>query len=135
MDNDPTERASRAVALGRRKWHVGGGADEGGRRAAQIDGILATCKSAGVKLHAYLADVLPPGCSARRRSSWPTSRCADGPRPESERADARPIASLVSRARAARRVLGWTVPDVALPRPEPGSLRRAAGVGAPLRPS
>lgn len=57
IDNNPAESAIRAVALGRKNWLFAGG-DEGGRRAALLYSILATCKSADVEPFAYLADVL-----------------------------------------------------------------------------
>lgn len=57
IDNNPAEQAIRAVALGRKNWLFAGG-DEGGRRAALLYSILATCRSAGVEPFAYLTDVL-----------------------------------------------------------------------------
>jgi len=57
IDNNPAESAIRAVALGRKNWLFAGG-DEGGRRAALLYSVLATCKSAGVEPFAYLADIL-----------------------------------------------------------------------------
>jgi transposase len=57
IDNNPAENAIRAVALGRKNWLFAGG-DEGGRRAALLYSIFATCASSGVEPFAYLADVI-----------------------------------------------------------------------------
>lgn len=57
IDNNPAENAIRAIALGRKNWLFAGG-DEGGRRAALLYSIFATCQSADVEPFAYLADVL-----------------------------------------------------------------------------
>jgi transposase len=70
IDNNPAEQAIRAVALGRKNWLFAGG-DEGGRRAALLYSILATCKSAGVEPFAYLSDVLA------RVERTPVSRVAE----------------------------------------------------------
>ena len=70
IDNNPAEQAIRAVALGRKNWLFAGG-DEGGRRAALLYSILATCRSAGVEPFAYLTDVLG------RIQRTPSSRVAE----------------------------------------------------------
>ncbi len=57
IDNNRAERALRAVVIGRKNW-LFAGSDEGGRRAAIIYSIVATCKENGVEPWAYLADVL-----------------------------------------------------------------------------
>ncbi|MBE7559552.1 transposase domain-containing protein [bacterium] len=50
-------RALRRVALGRKNWLFAGG-DEGGRRAAILYTIIASCRQHGVEPFAYLRDVL-----------------------------------------------------------------------------
>ena len=57
IDNNAAERALRAIAIGRKNW-LFAGSDEGGRRAAIIYSLIATCKRHGVEPFAYLRDVL-----------------------------------------------------------------------------
>jgi transposase len=57
IDNNPAERALRRVAIGRKNW-LFAGSDAGGRRAAIIYSIIATCTRHGVDPFAYLRDVL-----------------------------------------------------------------------------
>jgi transposase len=45
------------VALGRKNW-LFAGSDAGGRRAATLYSLVATCKHIGVDPFAYLRDVL-----------------------------------------------------------------------------
>ena len=56
IDNNLAERELRAVAVGRKNWEFAG-SDEGGRRAATLYSITATCKANGVNPEAYMADV------------------------------------------------------------------------------
>ena len=57
IDNNPAERALRRVAIGRKNW-LFAGSDAGGRRAAIIYSIIATCARHDVDPFAYLRDVL-----------------------------------------------------------------------------
>jgi transposase len=57
LSNNAAERALRCVALGRRNWTFAG-SDAGGRRAAAIYSLIATCKLNDVDPSAWLADVL-----------------------------------------------------------------------------
>ncbi len=57
IDNNRAERALRAIAVGRKNWLFLGN-DEGGRRAAIIYSLIATCKDHGVDPWAYLRDML-----------------------------------------------------------------------------
>jgi transposase len=67
LDNGASERAMKPVALGRKNW-LFAGSDEGGRTAATLISICATCKDLGVDPFAYLRDVLD------RMSTHPHSR-------------------------------------------------------------
>lgn len=62
-DNNRAERALRRVAVGRKNWMFAG-SDEGGRRAAIIYSIIASCAVVGIDPYAYLRDVLErlPSC-------------------------------------------------------------------------
>ena len=57
IDNGASERAMKPVALGRKNW-LFAGSDEGGRTAATLMSLCATCKDLGVDPFAYLRDVL-----------------------------------------------------------------------------
>jgi transposase len=57
MSNNAAERGLRGVALGRKSW-LFCGSDRGGRRAADMYGLIVTCKMNGVDPQAWLADVL-----------------------------------------------------------------------------
>jgi len=57
LDNNPSERALRKVALGR-KNHLFVGHDEAGANLAGLMSLLATCEENGVNPEAYVADVL-----------------------------------------------------------------------------
>jgi transposase len=57
LSNNAAERALRCVAVGRRNWTFAG-SDAGGRRAAAIYSLIATCKLNDVDPRAWLADVL-----------------------------------------------------------------------------
>jgi IS66 C-terminal element len=50
-------RGLRCVALGRKSW-LFCGSDRGGRRAADMYGLIVTCKMNGVDPQAWLAEVL-----------------------------------------------------------------------------
>lgn len=57
IDNGASERAMKPVALGRKNW-LFAGSDEGGKTAATLMSLCATCKDLGVEPFAYLRDVL-----------------------------------------------------------------------------
>lgn len=57
IDNNRAERALRAIAIGRKNW-IFAGSDEGGRRAATIYSVIASCAEHDVEPWAYLTDVL-----------------------------------------------------------------------------
>lgn len=57
IDNGASERAMKPVAIGRKNW-LFAGSDEGGRTAATLMSLCATCKDLGVEPFAYLRDVL-----------------------------------------------------------------------------
>jgi transposase len=67
IDNGASERAIRPVALGRKNW-LFAGSDEGGRTAATLMSLCATCKELGIDPFVYLRDVLT------RVSTHPNSR-------------------------------------------------------------
>lgn len=56
IDNNPVEQMIRPVALGRLNW-LFFGSERGGRAAANLMSLLATCKRAHVEPFAYLRDV------------------------------------------------------------------------------
>lgn len=64
VDNNRAERALRRVAIGRKNWMFAG-SDEGGRRAAIVYSLIASCAALGIDPYAYLRDVLDrlPDCS------------------------------------------------------------------------
>ncbi len=57
IDNGASERGLRPVAVGRNNW-LFLGSDRGGRTAAILMGLCASCKRSGVEPWAYLRDVL-----------------------------------------------------------------------------
>jgi hypothetical protein len=57
IDNNASERALRPVAIGRKNWMFCG-SDGGGRTAAILFSLTATCKGLGVDPFAYLCDVI-----------------------------------------------------------------------------
>lgn len=57
IDNNFAERAMRPVVLGRKNW-LFAGSDSGGKRAAIIYSLVATCKLHGIDPFAYFRDVL-----------------------------------------------------------------------------
>jgi hypothetical protein len=70
IDNNISERTLRCVAVGRKNWMFAGN-DEGGRRAAIVYSLIASCKHHGVDPFAYLRDVL------RRLPTHPADEIAD----------------------------------------------------------
>jgi transposase len=57
IDNGATERANRAIAIGRANWTFFG-SDNGGKTAAVLMSFIATCKRCGVEPFAWFRDVL-----------------------------------------------------------------------------
>jgi transposase len=57
IDNGPSERAVRDLAIGRNNWMTVG-SDEGGKRMAMLYSIIATCKINGIDIPQYLSDIL-----------------------------------------------------------------------------
>jgi hypothetical protein len=57
IDNNATERAIRGVAVGRNNW-VFFGSDEGGKTAAILRSLVASCQRVGVDPFVWLKDVL-----------------------------------------------------------------------------
>ena len=70
IDNNISERNLRMVAVGRKNWMFAG-SDEGGKRAAIIYSMVASCKHIGLDPFAYLRDVLD------RISTHPHCRIAE----------------------------------------------------------
>lgn len=66
-DNSASERALRAVAIGRKNW-LFAGSDQGGERAAQIYSLIASAKRHGLEPFAYLRLLFQrlPGLPAER---------------------------------------------------------------------
>jgi hypothetical protein len=67
IDNNASERALRAVAVGRKNW-LFAGRDAGGQTAAVLYTMVNTCKSLGIDPFRYLQDVLaqlPESCADR----------------------------------------------------------------------
>jgi transposase len=58
VDNNLSERTVRAVAVGRNNWGVVGSA-AGGKTAAVLYSVTATCRHLGIDPFAYLRDALP----------------------------------------------------------------------------
>jgi len=67
IDNNPSERAMRPVAVGRKNWLFFAG-EAGGKRAATIFSLVTSCKDLGLDPFAYFKDVLD------RVSDTPQSR-------------------------------------------------------------
>jgi len=58
IDNNPSERSHRGIAIGRKNWlHVG--SERGGHAAAIHFSLIASCKLNGLDPFAYLVDILP----------------------------------------------------------------------------
>jgi hypothetical protein len=62
-DNNKSERALRPIAVGRKNWMFAG-SYEGGRRAAILCSLIASCKQHDVNPVEYLTDVLNKVCSS-----------------------------------------------------------------------
>jgi transposase len=58
VDNNRSERTLRAVAVGRNNWGVVG-SEAGGKTAAVLYSVTATCRHLGIDPFAYLHDALP----------------------------------------------------------------------------
>lgn len=76
IDNNRAERALRRVAIGRKNWMFAG-SDEGGRRAAILYSLIASCAAHKLDPYAYLRDVLerltatsPPDLAALTPKAW-----------------------------------------------------------------
>lgn len=75
IDNNASERALRAVAVGRKNWMFAG-SDEGGRRAAIFYSLIASAKANGVEPWAYLKslfELLPTWPADRINELWPAA--------------------------------------------------------------
>jgi transposase len=70
IDNNATERAIRGVAIGRHNW-IFFGSDEGGKTAAVLRSLVASCQRAGIDPFLWLKDVLS------RIATHPITRLAD----------------------------------------------------------
>ncbi len=70
IDNNLSERVLRTVVIGRKNWLFAGN-DNGGRRAAIIYSLVASCKLCKIDPFAYLRDVL------ERINTHPARRIAD----------------------------------------------------------
>jgi transposase len=57
IDNNLAERVLRMVVIGRKNW-LFAGSDSGGKRAAVIYSLVASCKLCGIDPFAYLRDVI-----------------------------------------------------------------------------
>lgn len=67
IDNNPVENAIRPIAIGKKNW-LFVGSERAGKRAADIQSLLATAKANGVEQHAWLVDVLD------KLPTWPNSK-------------------------------------------------------------
>jgi transposase len=81
IDNNPAERALRAVAIGRKNY-LFFGSDVGGETAAVLYTFTQTCQALGVEPWRYLRDVLGrmPGCPAERLTHLLPDTWAQGQR-------------------------------------------------------
>ena len=70
IDNNGAERSLRGVAVGRKNWMFYG-SDHGGRTAAVLTSLIATCKRLAIDPFAYLRDLFA------RISSHPQSQLAE----------------------------------------------------------
>jgi len=70
IDNNGAERSLRGIAVGRRNWTFLG-SDNGGRTAAILNSLIATCKRTAIDPFTYLRDILT------RISDHPQSRLAE----------------------------------------------------------
>jgi transposase len=70
IDNNGAERSLRGIAVGRRNWTFLG-SDTGGRTAAVLTSLIATCKRLAIDPFAYLRDIFA------RLGAHPQSRLAE----------------------------------------------------------
>ena len=70
IDNNATERAIRGIAVGRANWTFFG-SDAGGKTAAVLRSLVASCQRVGIDPFVWLKDVLS------RIASHPISRIAE----------------------------------------------------------
>lgn len=70
IDNNVAERALRHVVTGRKNWMFAG-SDDGGRRAAVLFSLVATCKRHAVDPYGYFRDVIG------KMPTWPKERLAE----------------------------------------------------------
>lgn len=70
IDNNAAEQQLRRVAVGRNNWTFAG-SDAGGRRAAILYSLVATCERHEVDPFEYFCDVLP------RLATCPSSKIAE----------------------------------------------------------
>jgi transposase len=70
IDNNGAERSLRGIAVGRRNWTFYG-SDNGGRTAAVLTSLIASCKRLGIDPFAYLRDLF------ERMGAHPQSRLAE----------------------------------------------------------
>jgi transposase len=70
IDNNGAERSLRGIAVGRRNWTFLG-SDNGGRTAAILSSLIATCKRLAIDPFAYLRDIFA------RLGAHPQSRLAE----------------------------------------------------------
>jgi hypothetical protein len=70
IDNNGAERSLRGIAVGRRNWTFLG-SDHGGRTAAVLTSLVATCKRLGIDPFSYLRNLF------ERMAAHPKSRMAD----------------------------------------------------------
>jgi transposase len=85
IDNNASERALRAVAVGRKNW-LFAGSDAGGQTAAVLYSLTQTCRRHGIDPFAYLCDVLTrlPRSSAADLSALLPHRWAEAQRAQTE---------------------------------------------------
>jgi len=114
IDNNRSERALRIVAVGRKNW-VFAGSDAGGRRAATLYSLTATCRNIGV-------DPLPT-CATSCRGSR-RIRCG------ASRSSRREAGALSSSPRILPERLGSTLPVDHLPA-APAMCRSSDAYGSP----
>ena len=82
IDNNAAERALRRVAVGRKNW-LFAGSDEGGRRAAIVYSLVASCARLKINPYDYLRDVLerlpthsPDAVAELTPQAWKLARAA-----------------------------------------------------------
>jgi hypothetical protein len=81
-DNSASERALRAVAIGRKNW-LFAGSDEGGARAARLYSLIAGAKRHGLEPFGYLRSLfqlLPSQPAERLADLLPVNWAASAPR-------------------------------------------------------